>query len=193
MAYTTAANVRAYMSSSVNADDTLLTSLIARATAWIEQYVGFSFEVSADTDRALDASADVDGMTLYFGTWCASITTVTNGDTTVIASTKYVTEPRNDGPFYAITLKSSSGYVWENDSAGDSEDAITVEGRWGWSTAVPSDIEHATIRMVAWMYHQRNNQTEQPDRTVIMEGAIISPATMPKDILSIFDMYRGRL
>jgi hypothetical protein len=192
MAYTTAANVRAYMSTAITADDTLLASLIARATAIIEEYVGFTFEAGADTERTFDAKRDVDGLTLVFDKWLADITTVTNGNGVEVASTDYVTEPRNDAPYYAIRLKPSSGLVWEYDDNNDPEDAITVEGRWGWSTSVPADIEHATIRLVSWMYHQRNNQTET-DRTIIADGVVITPASMPRDILDTLNKYKRRV
>lgn len=192
MAYVTASLVRAYLDGTSTADDALISSLIDRAQSLIESYVGFSFLVESDTTRYLDADADTDGLTLIFDQWCASITTVTNGDGTEITSDYYVTLPRNDGPYYGIKLLSSSGYTWELDSNSDSENAISVEGRWGWSTTVPNDIVHVTIRLVSWMYHQRKNQQET-DRTIITDGAVITPANMPRDIIAVLDQYKRRV
>ncbi len=53
-----------------------------------------------------------------------TITTLTNGDTTVITSTYYDLLPKNDSPKYAIQLKESSPYYWEVDANGDDDFVI---------------------------------------------------------------------
>jgi hypothetical protein len=196
MAYTTAAEVRSYLVTTSAVHDTLLTALIARVQQRIDSYVGFSFEAAADTTRTFDARSiykggHLDGRELVFDTWCCQLTSVTNGDGTVIASTYYVTEPRNRTPFYSIKLLSSSGYAWESDSNGDPEGAISLVGRWAYSTTPPDDIKHAAIRLVTWVYHQRSNQTET-DRPLLAEGVLIMPSQLPRDVLDILDGYAWR-
>lgn len=191
MAYATIALLKQYAGIDDGKHDVLLTSLIERAQAAIERYVGFSFEASADTTRTFDSKASVDGRTLWFDTWCCEITTVTNGDSTVIAATDYATEPRNDAPYYAITLLGSSGYTWASDDDGNPEDAISITGRWAYSTAAPADIEHITLRLALWMYRQRDNSTDL-DRPMLAEGVTILPAMLPKDVLDVLDAYRWR-
>ena len=195
MAYATVTELQQYAKISNDVDNALLQSLVTSAVAYIEEHVGFSFEAAADSTRYLDASTypngAVYGRTLYFGTWCAALTTVTNGDGTVITSDYYVTQPRNTGPFYAIKLLSSSGYTWEADSNDDPENAISIAGRWAWSTSPPTDIKHATLRLALWYYRQRDNSTDM-DRPLLAEGVTILPAQIPADVTDILDRYRWR-
>ena len=170
---------------------------IARAQAYIDQYEGFTFEASADSTRYFDAASirrggNVEGLRLYFKDWiCATPTTVTNGDTTVIASTYYVKEPRNAAPYYAITLLGSSGYTWEGKSSGDTENAITVVGKFAYSTTAPADIVHATLRLSLWYYRQRDSSTDL-DRPMLAEGVTILPSQIPADVTAILDAYKWR-
>lgn len=196
MAYATAADLKLYAGIEANADDGLLTLLLARAQAAIDARVGFAFEASNDTTRYFDASSTqlgghVYGRLLLFDTWCASITSVTNGDGTVIASTYYVTEPRNGSRYYGIKLLESSGYSWEAQSDDDTEKAITIVGKWAWSTTAPADIKHACLRLALWYYRQRDNSTDL-DRPLLAEGVTIMPSQMPADVERILAAYAWR-
>ena len=146
---------------------------------------------SAITTRYFDSAKDTAGLTLYFDTWAASINSVTNGDSTVITSTYYTTLPVNAAPYYGIKLKDSSGYVWEADSNDDPEKAITISAKWAYSATAPADIVHATIRLVTWMYRQRDNSTDL-DRPVLAEGVMVLPAQIPSDVTAVLDRYRWR-
>ncbi|MBD3354315.1 MAG: hypothetical protein GF364_22725 [Candidatus Lokiarchaeota archaeon] len=195
MAYVTVVELQRYGGIDSDIHNALLADLIDRAQTRIEQYCGFAFEASADTSRTFDSAeypdGDVWGYTMYFDTWCASITSITNGDSTSITSSSYVTQPRNDTPIYAVKLKASSGYVWEADSNDDTEDAITVTGRWAWSTEAPADIKHATLRLALWYYRQRDNSTDL-DRPLLAEGVTLLPSQLPRDVVEILDHYQWR-
>lgn len=196
MAYVTPALLRQYAGIASDADDALLYLLIARAQKAIEEYVGFSFEASADSTRYFDAApvgegGDVDGRTLVLDTWLYSITTLTNGDATAIASTKYVFEPRNGAPYWGITLLRSSGYTWEAQTDDDTENAITIVGKWAYSLTAPADVQHACLRLALWYYRQRDNSTDV-DRPVLAEGIMIMPAALPRDILDTLEHYKWR-
>lgn len=196
MAYTTAAELKVYAGINLAPDDGLLTTLIARAQASIDRYVGFSFEAAADSTRYFDARSTrygghVDGRLLLFDTWACALTSVTNGDGTVVASTKYVTEPRNGARYYGVKLLLSSGYSWEAQSDDDTEKAITVVGKWAWSTSAPADIVHATLRLGLWYYRQRDSSTDM-DRPLLAEGVTILPSMIPADVTAILDAYRWR-
>ena len=197
MAYATVAQLRQLISTDKNVHDVLLAQLIARAQVYLDEEIGFSFEAAADTTRYFDAASilrggNVDGPRLYFGTWvCATPTTVTNGDTTVITSAYYVTEPRNAAPYYAISLLGSSGYSWEGKSTGDTENAITVIAKFAYSTSAPVDITHATLRLALWYYRQRDSSTDL-DRPMLAEGVTILPSQIPADVTAILDAYKWR-
>src|SRR3990172_2373908 len=140
MAYTDAATLKTYLGASGSGDDTLLTALIARAQQAIETFCGRKFEASIET-RYFDVPKGegdywVDGVkrsgfnarTLYLDGDLISITTLTNGDATTIASTEYKLLPLNLTPKYAIMLKQSSNVIWEDDSDGNTEGVISVAG-----------------------------------------------------------------
>lgn len=59
------------------------------------------------------------------------VTTVTNGDGSVVAASSYDLLDYNVLPYYAVRLKLTSGIVWLVDSQGNSEKAISVTGTWG--------------------------------------------------------------
>lgn len=188
MAYTTVSLLKTYLGATTSNDDTLLTALIARAQAIIDAYCQRTFEASANTSKTFDADRDTDGAWLYLDEDLASINTVTNGDGDVLtASTEYMTEPRNRTPYFAIKLISQSGLSWTWTTA--PENAITISGKWAYSTSAPDDIVHATLRLAAYLYRQRDNAADL-DRAVIAGNATILPAQLPSDIKTILAPYR---
>lgn len=187
MAYCTNTDVKTYLGISGTGDDTLLTALCARAQAAVDRYCNRTFEASSNTDRKFDAVQDVDGAVLYLDADLASINTVTNGDATTVTSGQYVTEPRQDTPYYALRLLASSGVAWTYST--DPQNAITVNGKWAYSTSAPTDIVHATIRWAAYLYRQKDastfDVTAAPDL-----GVITVPQGIPADIEKLLAPYR---
>lgn len=188
MAYLSTADLKTYLGFAITADDTLLTSLIASAVAIIEAVTGTTFEASADTAKLFSWGVDHKFQTLFLDDWLAAApTTVTNGDGVVVAGTDYILlEPRR-APYYAIKLKQNANVVW---TFGDSpESAISVLGRWGWSTTPPADIVQATRRLGAYLYRQKDAQTF--DQTSFTELGIIKvKAELPKDVMEILERYK---
>lgn len=188
MAYTTVSLLKTYLGATTSNDDTLLTALIARAQAIIDAYCQRTFEASANTSKTFDADRDTDGAWLYLDEDLASINTVTNGDGDVLtASTEYMTEPRNRTPYFAIKLISQSGLSWTWTTA--PENAITISGKWAYSTTAPDDIVHATLRLAAYLYRQRDNAADL-DRPLYVGNATILPSQLPSDIKTILAPYR---
>jgi hypothetical protein len=190
MAYTVLADVKEYLSipTGTTSDDDLITDLIGRAQAYIDSYTGYTFEAAEDSDRTFDAVADVDGAMLHFDTMIAAITTVTNGDSVEVTSGQYTTEPRNVTPYYAIRLLSSSGVSWTYST--DPEDAITVTGKWAWSTTAPSDIVQACVRLVAFMYRQKDTSADVDRPLLTGDGNVIMPSALPTDVKALLSPYR---
>jgi hypothetical protein len=190
MAYTTAALLKTYLGATGSGDDTLLTALIARAQSAIDHYTGRTFEASGDTTRKFTVGVDTDGNMLYFDEDCAAITTVkTNADDgsggTTIAAAYYITYPRNRTPYYAIEILNT--YSWEYTT--DAENGITVAGKWAYSTTAPDDIVHATIRLAAYFYRQKDAGVF--DTTAIPDAGIIQiPQGIPRDVQLILNPYR---
>lgn len=202
MAYVTIDDFKLYAKHpDLDTDDTLVPALIARAQGIIDNYCGRTFETSSDVgtatsdgwvSRSFDYSSDIDGYTLYFDRDICLIGDVTNGDSdsTVISSDNYVTEPRNDAPYYAITLKSSSTDLWTYTN--DVEDAITVSGVWAYSQTAPDDIKHATLRLTNWMYKQRLAELDADRPVTTQYGFAVMPASWPKDFKDTLEPYVRR-
>lgn len=69
---------------------------------------------------------------IKFGADLLALTTLTNGNSTVLTSTDYILMPANVYPKHSIKLRDTSAYFWEMSSAGSIEQVITVLGFWGY-------------------------------------------------------------
>jgi hypothetical protein len=171
-------------------DDALIVTLVTRAQAQVESYCDRTFQApSTAATRYYDAIRDTsdDLRTLYLDADLASITTITNGDGTAVATTHYVTEPRNAAPYRSIRLTTLADDNWTYTAA--PEDAIKVLGRWGYATAAPAAVQQATIRLAAYMYAQKDVSTF--DVTMFPDAGVMSvPQGMPKDVRDLLEPYR---
>lgn len=195
MAYTTAADVKTFMEISSNDDNSLLTTMIAEAQKIIDTYCNRTFEYGTATVRKftpllVNYGGDVlmDGLTLMFDTDCCAITTVTNGDGTVISSSDYVLLPANSTASYGIQLKRVSNVRWTySDSP---EQSVQITGKWSFSETAPSNIVYATKKLVKYMYTSRANSADTDRDVLSPEGVVIAQSRIPKDVLSIINPYR---
>jgi len=191
-AYATSTDVKQYLgiNSTLTGDDTLITALILRAQTAIETHTHRTFSSTGVTTRRFTVGMDTDGSTLWFDEDLASVSTVkTNADSTApttVASTEYVTLPRNETPYYGIRLRSDASPEW--DYADAPEMGITVAGKWGYSTTPPADIKHACVRLASYYYQQKDAQvfdvTAMPDA-----GVITVPVGIPADVKMILQPY----
>ena len=189
-AYCTNTEVKTYLGITGSGDDALITSLIARAQASIDQYTHRTFSSTADSTRSFTVGEDTDGLTLWFDEDITTITTVTtNADAstgTTVSSTEYITMPRNRKPYYGVKIKSSADKDWTFED--DPESGVTVAGRWAYSTAPPEDVKHACIRLSAYYYQQKDAQVF--DVTSIPEAGVITlPQGLPADVKIILDPF----
>ena len=189
MAYCGVDELKEYLGVTGATDDAMLLTLLAAAQRTIDSYCARTFEATADTVRTFDSQRDVDGYTLTVDSDLCAITSIVNGDGTTISNSHYVTEPRNETPYYAIRLKASAGKVWTSTVAGDSENAISVTGKWAYSTSAPSDIAHVCKRLASYIYRQKDNAGDL-DRAVIAGNSTILPAQIPSDIRLMLAPYK---
>lgn len=189
MAYTSAANLKVYLGISEATDDTLLGTLVTAAQAMIDAHCRQTFEASGDTTRYFDPTCDADGPTLRLDGPLCAITSVTNGDGNAVASDKYVKEPRNGTPWYALVLKANAGLAWTYTTT--PENSIAIVGKWAYSTTAPADIAQTTLRLAAYLYRQKDNQSGDLDRAINLGGgAMMMPAQLPSDIKTLLAPYR---
>jgi len=151
MYYTTLSQVKSDLglSSSETTDDALLTRWIRLSSKFIELYKGRRYDIRKETinfdtpltdigDNAYlniaynGGGSDLVGSVLRVYEDLVSVDELTNGDGVVIPSTEYVLLKRHLYPKFAIKLKPFSDYVFELDDDGNPEDAIEVNGYWGY-------------------------------------------------------------
>ena len=193
MAYCTLDDIKTYLGVTTDDDNVLLFSCISRAQQTIDTHCRRVFEATADSTKYLDAVEDVDGDTLYLtsaGELCA-ITLITNGDSTVLAETDYVTQPRNATPYYAIRLLASSGHTWTYND--DHENAITIVGKWAYSVSAPADVEQACLRLATVYYRQKDTTADIERPLLAGDGTIVMPQTMPADVKALLSPYRKQI
>ena len=184
MAYTDVISVRQYLDIAGSGDDALLGDLIDAAQQAIDVYTRRTWEATTDTTRYFDYSSEnIEGLTLWLDADLCAITTVTNGDSVVVAAGERTTIPRNSTPYYAIRLLSDIGVTWTYSD--EWMDAISIVGRWSYSTSAPDDIAQACIRLAAFYYKQRDQQMF--DVTAIEAGVVISPVGIPADVRRILN------
>ncbi len=191
MAYVDKIAVKQYLGISAATDDTLIEALIARAQKAIESYCHRQFEAQTGTRYYRQADVGTEDLLeqgvydiLYLDADLLSVTTLTNGDGTEIPSSGYWLDPRNSGPpYWYIVLKSP--YSWTFDTDGE----ISVSGTWGYALAAPEDIVHATVRLAAYYYRQKDAQVF--DTTAAPElGVITVPQGLPADVRILLEPYR---
>ena len=189
MAYVDVATLKRYLGVSGAGDDQLLAELITMAQAIIDADIGRTFEASADTTRTFDAVRDVDGPALRLDADLCAITSVTNGNSVVVTSGQYTTQPRNVTPWYELRLLGSSGLSWTYTT--DPEDSISIVGRWAYSTTADALIAGACRRLAAYLYRQKDNAGDL-DRAVIAGNTTILPAAIPSDMLYMMRLRRKK-
>ena len=189
--YAAVDNLKSYLDISGTTEDVLLAQIIARAQHTLETQTGKVFEATADSTKTYDAITDVDGNTLTVD-WLCSITSITNGDSAVLAATDYVTQPRNTAPYYAIRLLASSGLAWTYDD--DHENAITIVGKFAYTDqntgAVWGPASDACLELAMHLYRLRANAGDL-DRPLIVGNTTILPAQWPQNVRMFIESVRS--
>jgi hypothetical protein len=186
MAYTTVGDVKQYLGISESTDDALIGTLIDAAQQAIDTYCRRTFEASADSTRYFDYSPQcIQGPDLWLDEDLCAITSVTNGDSVVVASTERTTVPRNETPYFKIRLLSDSGVTWTYDD--EWMDAIKVIGKWAYSEEAPNDIAQACKRLASFYY--RGKDAPLTDVTAIEAGVVIRTPDIPADVRAILKPY----
>lgn len=188
MGYASIIQVKDYLGiAATSVDDNLLEDLISRAEGMIDAYTGRNFEAVTATKYFGSEVVSGQDLTLY-GNDLLTVTTLTNGDAVVIAGTDYRLFPRNDSPKWLIKL--DSGKSWEF-STDDSE--ISIAGTWGYSATAPADIEHACVRLTAFLYRQKDTSADIDRPIITGDGVTIMPSGLPSDVTKMLDRYKRRI
>src|SRR3990167_1715069 len=145
MAYTSKTKVDALFGITMN--QTLFDSLLASVKAFIDRYCGKTFE-SASSDKYYDGSgANVLNVDSFHGSPTVLIlTSEGNTEATLVEgqSEDFVTAPYNSSEKAQIVLNPNGRYS----RFPNRQRAVKITATFGFSAAVPSDIELAATRLI---------------------------------------------
>ena len=114
-------------------DDLVILQIIEAISRVIDQNTGRRFYPSIETHLFDIPQVDfTDRDTIFLDDDLLSLTTFTNGDTTVITNASYILKPANVTPSYAVKLRDSANISWEQNSSNSSEQVISILGIWGY-------------------------------------------------------------
>jgi hypothetical protein len=152
----------------------VVQGLLESAQTFIEEETGRRFEAATQTRYYKgDAVPFHDPTLLLVDDDLLTVTSLTNGDGTVIASSLYWLEPRNKSPKFGIRLK--SGAAWSFGTDGE----VAVAGTWGYTAAASADVKRVTCRLA---YLEQQRRTATGEVRVLGEGGFSFQASMPKDL-----------
>lgn len=188
--YTTSALLKARLDMTETAHDTLIDEALSWATAEIDSYTHRHFLPTTETRYFRRESVDYDDVimpstrvvgarTLYVEEDLLSVTTLTNGDLSVIPPEGYWLSPRNESPYYAIELTSVYAWTWDTDTF------VTVLGTWGYAATPPPVVVGTCLRLAEW-YYKSNKMAESVNP---FSGSVTSKPGpgYPPDILTTLD------
>lgn len=189
--YCSLSEVKAYLTvSSTNAtDDTVIEDMIEMASRMIDAETHRTFYARSET-HYFDYTKE---RSLFMDDDLLTITTLTNGDSSVITSADYKLFPLNKSPKNEIRLLQSSTYSWQTDGYSNTEGVISVAGTWGYSATAPDNIKHACISIVIAAYHRRYGEGVEGVAQVTAAGIVITPRDIPADAWGIIKSYRKHL
>jgi len=168
------------------ADDSVVEVLIEAASRLIDNETRRTFYARTATNKY-----DVpDGNVLYIeDDDLLTITKLMNGDGTTLTTNDYILKPNNSSPKWAVQLKSSSTVSWETDSSGNSEQAISIEGTWGWSATAPADIKEACLQIATNYYKRRFGENAGTDSTITVDGIVVTAKDIPASAKAVIANY----
>ena len=172
-------------------DDDVLDSLITAASRYIDGETRRTFYARTETRyfSVPDREQQSDTRKLWLDDDLLTITTLTNGDATVLTSADYNLLPRNETPKYAIQLKDSSDVIWEVNSSSSAEFVISIAGTWGYSSTTPADIALACKLIVESAYRNRFGENMSGAVRVTGAGIVITPQDVPALAAGLIERY----
>jgi hypothetical protein len=200
--YTTKDRMRTYLGlgPGETGDDTLLEDFIEQVSRAIDHWTRREFYATSET-REFDAVGDhIIGRLLMLDQDLLSITTLTNGNGSTIASTEYVLRPANKFPKWGVELKSGSSATWTY--SGSYQEAISIEGSWGYTAGTPgdntfpNDIELACQRWTYLVYQQKETPSPMDAVGIAISpetGIPLIPAGIPRDVAELLRPYRRNI
>jgi len=175
MAYTTLNAIKNY-GGFEDGEDVVLSALMGSARDIINQITNRVFDADESTERYFTRHRGIpdrfDNNKLFLDEDLAEEASHITDTPTVI----YL--PENDPPFHSIVVTAGSWNAQE----------VIINGYWGYSKTAPPSIELACIKLVKWLYDQRDT-TKGTSVIVTPEGQVLLPEGFPSDVMAILGPY----
>jgi hypothetical protein len=127
--------------------------------------------------------------TILFYDDLQSLTSITNGDGSVIPSTAYILLPYQGAPYFGVRLRPTAGIAW-NTNQGDPLGAIQVSGDWGADTVPDADLKEAVMMVVKEAYNRRSGENMSSKSILTPGGVIVTPDDIPEKAMETFLSHR---
>lgn len=150
----TTAEAKSHLRVDSSDDDTLIASLVAAATSWVEEYTGRQL-VTATYLLTLDSFPD--GPIILPRPPAISVTSITwtksDETTDTVTSTDYVLDKSDDLSRHRIVLKDA--FSWPSDTRDHAAVRVVYTAGYGAASAVPEVFKAAVKLVTANMYENR--------------------------------------
>lgn len=190
--YCTLAELKRYITPNESTDpldDQVLIDIIEAASRFIDGVTGRTFYARTET-RYFSVPEGQDARKLFLDDDLLTVTTLTNGDGTVLTTADYYLLPRNLSPKYAVVLKESSSYYWIWDSSNNSEYVISIAGTWGYAASAPDDVKDACRMIALSMDKRRSGENISAITTITGGGVVVTPQDVPSIAAKILEKYK---
>ena len=186
------------MESAQPRDDVFIERLLERCSREFDGDTGHWFYAYQD-ERTFGLPK---GRSLELDAPLLSVTTITNGDDTNVASSEYRLFPLNSPHKTEVRLKQSSATRWQSSGDGDTEGIITVNGQWGYVDRTATDPESmmpilnsksAVLALALAVYKRRYGVGSEGVATITGAGVVITPRDKSPEYLAIVQRYRRAL
>jgi len=154
--YVTVDELKSFLNVTSSDRDEQYASLVREASRVLDRVTHRRFYLPTDDETKV---YDIpDGSVLLFNDYLWSVTTVTNGDGTIITNSQYWLWPANSYPKMSIELKPSQGIVWLPNSSGDYKQVIQIAGQWGFMAEPDHTVKLAVKQLVSSLIVRQGNQ-----------------------------------
>jgi gp6-like head-tail connector protein len=186
VSYTSILAVKRELGITADTDNDIIGDKIQAAEKEIDRFCGRHFEAVTATRYYREGYEGFapDGDVLLLDDDLLTVTTLTNGNGSVIPSTGYWLEPRATPPYYLIRLKSA--YTWTFVTDGE----VSVAGTWGKTQTAPDDIAEIARELALYLY--RLKDVSNLTATTLPDGGDTPiPVDLPKHVKAALSSYRS--
>jgi hypothetical protein len=186
--YATLAEAKAWgrITTTDSTDDGVIEQLVESASRYIDTEAQRVFYATTET-RLFDMPNNPAGV-IMFDKDLLTVTTLTNGDGSTVASTAYVLLPANYSPKFALQLIPSTSTIWKSAANGNTLQCISIAGSWGESC--PADIREACLMIFKAAYNRRFGENMSSITTITQAGLVVTPEDVPAKALQIIHNNR---